>query len=138
MRVYNPNYNPPPRMWYRVGMITNAAGVEINPVSINFDYQSAPNDGDHLYTFLYAAGGETILTLGRSRNANSGIFDMYIDSIIDSAGYDMYNAGTLNDTLVIALANALNHGYHTIEFRVNGKNGASAGYIISTYGMRVR
>ena len=138
MRVYNPNYNPVQRAWYRVGMITNAAGVEIENNSLSSDFQQSANDGDHLYTFVYATGSETTLTIGGTKTANSGIFDLYIDGVLDSAGYDLYAAVTASVRHNIVLANPLNHGYHTIEFRVNGKNGASGDYIVQTYGMRLR
>lgn len=95
-------------------------------------------DGDRLQMFHDGIGNETVLDLGTYKTSGNGIFDIYINGILDSSGYDDYNATSTNTLRNITLTRPIVQGKNTIELRVNGKNALSSGYVVWVLGAGIR
>lgn len=97
-------------------------------------YQVSAADGDKLQMFFICDGTETKLEISTRKQAQFGIFDLYINGVLDSSGYDDYAAVDGDIHREITLTQTIVPGMNTIELRVNGKNAASSGYFIEVYG----
>jgi len=91
-------------------------------------------NGDRIQIFMVARGNETTLNLGTHGLTISGIFDVYINGVLDSAGYDDYLAVPAEIHRIIALTQPIRKGYNVIELRLNGKNALSTGWYVYVYG----
>lgn len=96
--------------------------------------QAVPADGDRLQIFSISQGTETKLEISTWGTNASGIWDLYINGVLDSSGYDDYVADAVDIHREITLTQQIQSGLNTIELRVNGKNVDSAGYNIFVYG----
>lgn len=99
--------------------------------------QDIPANGDRIQMFFIADGTETKLTLGQYKTASSGIFDLYVNGVLDSSGYDNYSSSGVIIQRQITPTQPIVAGLNTIEMRVNGKNASSTNYGISTYGVNI-
>jgi len=102
-------------------------------------YQIVNNvDGDKMFAYFTCKGNETLAYLRHYKDSNSGIFDLYINNVLDSSGYDEYAAVGVSSSLKITLTQLIKKGLNTIEFRVNGKNASSSAYKITIGSMLVQ
>ncbi len=92
--------------------------------------QVIPADGDRLFLYYIADGTETAFDITCRGGTTSAIFDLYINNVLDSAGYDNYLAVAADITRHIILAQPVLQGLNQIELRVNGRNGLSTNYYI--------
>lgn len=99
-------------------------------------YQNAAADGDRMQMFFYARGNETFLDMTTDQNTDRAIWDLYINGVLDSAGYDDYGASDFNVWHII-LTQPIKTGYNVIELRANGKNALSTSYIIAVVGASI-
>jgi hypothetical protein len=129
---------PPTRELYRLSYLLdlNGAEKEINSGSSQ-DRQASNANGDRLYWVVYCTGGETKLYFYVSKASNRAIFDLYINGVLDSSGYDLYSASTLDATITITPTQPIISGVNEIKLVINGKNASSSAYYILGYGMRV-
>lgn len=95
-------------------------------------------NGDYMTFTMYCAGTETHLEISIYKSVSRGIFDIYINGILDSSGYDTYAASGSASILDVLLSQPIIAGWNTIVFKVNGKNASSSGYYINIYGVRLR
>jgi len=101
-------------------------------------YQIVNNvDGDKMFAYFTCKGNETKLYIRSFKDTNSGIWDLYVNNVLDSSGYDSY-AAAVGVSLKITLTQPIKKGLNIIEFRVNGKNASSAGYKITISSMLVQ
>jgi len=77
---------------------------------------------------------ETKLELGNRKDVDCGIFDLYVNNVLDSSEYDDYIAVLEEVYREITLTQPIKKGLNTIELRVNGKNVASSNYAINLGG----
>jgi hypothetical protein len=141
-RAYNPAPFKP-REFTRLGKVVNSVLAEQSIVNNYIGNGTDSNfgvsaNGDRYYFYIICGATETKLDFALTKNNQSGKFDVYINDALDSSAYDMYAAvqgdTSSNVTLTVLPINGLN----TVEFRVNGKNGASGGYTLNIYGVRLR
>lgn len=128
---------PPPWIvnWARPGRLFAADGVTLKVyVQSSYTFQLVPLDGDRLQLFFLSYGNEATLTIGTATSSTRGIFDLYVNGVLDSAGYDDYAAVAGANYRHIILAQPIRVGQNIIELRVNGKNAASTGYYVAVYG----
>jgi hypothetical protein len=97
-------------------------------------FQIAPANGDKLQMFFICDGTETKLEFSDKRLSVSGIFDIYVNGVLDSSGYDDYAAAAADVHREITLSQPIRPGLNTIELRVNGKNVAASSYYVSVMG----
>ena len=110
-------------------------------VLYSYTAQDAAADGDRLQTFLTANGTETKLSVGLFTEDVGGIFDLYINDVLDSSTYDTYSvaSGVLN--LYISLSAGvlpIRVGENKIEFRVNDNNVGSSDFYIEVGGVSIQ
>jgi len=91
-------------------------------------------DGDRAQLFFMCSGVETKLEISNRKLTTAGIWDLYINNVLDSSGYDDYAASAADVHREITLTQAIVSGLNVIELRVNGKNASSSAYNISVYG----
>jgi hypothetical protein len=120
-----------------MGHATNAvpASVQIYFATTDTAY---PGSGGHAYYYIDSNGSELVVNCAISKTSESGIYSLYINGVLDSAGYDFCDAGGVTLQLNITITPKLVTGINTIEFRCTGKNGASTDYSLSCYGVRLR
>lgn len=122
----------------RPSRLYNNGGSLIQIYHREYSESSTPLNGDRYQMFFYARGNEARLNLGTSKGGSKGIFDIYVNGVLDSSGYDDYAGGTTPFYRYIALTQPIQLGYNVIELRVNGKNASSVGYAISVYGASIQ
>ena len=103
-----------------------------------YSTQNNPADGDKLQLFFICDGTETKLEITTRPRSGNGIFDIYINNVLDSSGYDDYSATTITKHTEVTLTQPIKKGLNTIEFRVNGKNAASSGYLCNIVGVSLQ
>jgi len=96
--------------------------------------QDSPLNGDKLQMFFICDGTETKLDMYSVLDINCGIFDLYINNVLDSSSYDEYAAVLAGLDREITLTQPIKNGLNTIELRVNSKNVASSNYAINLGG----
>ncbi len=101
----------------------------------SYDRANTPLDGDKYFAWFYLEGNETKLEISVRKESDKGIFDLYINDVLDSSGYDLYAATGAAAYYEITLAHSVNIGSNKVEIRVNGKNVASSAYQMGIYGM---
>lgn len=121
--------------WSKPSRLYAADGVTLktlNQMALadNHTYQTIAANGDRMQVFLYARGNETILDLTTYRSTNRAIWDLYVNDVLDSAGYDDYGAAAATFRHIV-LTQPIKSGYNVLEFRANGKNAASTDYYIA-------
>lgn len=100
---------------------------------------ASPNaNGDRLQMFFYARGTEVELNISTYKYGDAGIWDLYVNGVLDSSGYDDYAAGHSANTRRITLTERIRRGYNVIEVRVNGKNASSSGYVVGVHGASIQ
>lgn len=109
-----------------------------NNINENFTSASPAVDGDCFQLFFCARGNEVWFSISTYTNLNRPIWDLYVNGILDSAGYDDYTPAAGIQRRYIALTQPIREGYNIIELKVNGKNGASTGFILSVYGASIQ
>lgn len=99
--------------------------------------QAVAADGDRMQMFFYARGDETILDISTDTNTTRAIWDLYVNGVLDSSGYDDYAAAAGHQQRHITLTRPIVAGYNVIELRANGKNALSTDYIIAVIGASI-
>lgn len=131
---------PKTRQFNRCAYMTDSAGTEVKMNSCgSLDRASTVSvNGYKMYYFPFCAGGETTLDIFVSKGSTRPIIDIYVNNVLDSAGYDLYNSSTVDATVTISLTQAIIAGFNEIRIVVNSKNGSSTAYDTAIYGLRVR
>lgn len=131
----------PLRQMTRMGLATNAAGVE-QQINMNWaiasDYNASTANADKAFFYLFCNGAETVLDVQIWAVATGGIFDVYLNDVLDTAGIDTYSAVSTLISVNVALTTDTIPGINTIELRTNGRNGLSGGWVIITIKVRLR
>ena len=127
------------RQFNRCAYLTDSTNVELKMNSCGgLDRAATLGSGHKLYYFPFCVGGETTIDINVSKGSNRCMFDLYINGVLDSSGYDLYNSSTVDATVTISLTQAITAGFNEIRIVVNGKNGSSTGYDPAVYGVRIR
>lgn len=100
--------------------------------------QVTPADGDRLQLFFVCDATETLLEISTLRGTLKGIWDLYVNGILDSSGYDDYGAISLPLHREITLNQPIVARVNTIELRVNGRNALSTNYYLEVFGASVQ
>jgi hypothetical protein len=125
-------------LYTKPSKLMSAASV-LKPLNHNYySFQNVGANGDKLFCYVYCKGSETELNIGSLRGPLSGIYDLYINGLLDSAGYDEYLAAPGNTYTRIILSRPIHRAQNEIEFRVNGRNVLSAGYNIAIMGVSIQ
>lgn len=125
--------------WTRPGRLYASDGTTLKQLRHSTStLQALPANGDKIQMFLLCDGTETQICLTTLRGSTCGIFDLYINDTLDSAGYDQYNAtaGVVHNW--ITTTQQINPGLNLIELRVNNKNVSSSSYAIQVQGLSVQ
>jgi len=121
--------------WTRPGRLYAADGTTLKQLAhVGYTTQIIVANGDRFQLFHLCAGTETKLNLSTYKHNNCGIFDLYVNGVLDSAGYDDYSSVAISVHRDITLTRPIVPGLNTIEFRVNGKNASSTNYLLQIYG----
>ena len=64
------------------------------------DYPDTSENGDEYYFYVYKFSNEAIIDLSYNKNTICGIFDLYINDVLDSSGYDGYAATAYRITTI--------------------------------------
>lgn len=130
---------PKTRQFNRCAYLTDSTDVELKMNSCGgLDRAATLGSGHKLYYYPFCVGGETTIDINVSKGSNRCMFDLYINGVLDSSGYDLYNSSTVDATVTISLTQAIVAGFNEIRIVVNGKNGSSTGYDPAVYGVRIR
>lgn len=86
---------------------------------------------------VLADGTETKLVIGTQKGTGNATWDIYINGVLDSSGYDDYNASSADVTRIITLTQPIKKGWNEIILKVNGKNASSTAYSSNCYGLAV-
>ena len=126
-------------LFARPHTIIAADGITVKQIDhVAYSYQNVAEDGDRLQAEFLARGTELYISIGLSKMAWGGKFDLYVNGVLDTSGTDTYAASPADYIRFITLTEPILPGYNIIELRVNGKNAASGGYIINTYGISLQ
>lgn len=130
---------PKTRQFNRCAYLTDSTNVELKMNSCGgIDRATTLGSGHKLYYYPFCVGGETTIDINVSKGSNRCMFDLYVNNVLDSSGYDLYNSSTVDATVTISLSQAIVAGFNEIRIVVNGKNGSSTGYDPAVYGVRIR
>lgn len=121
--------------WARPGKLLAANGVTLKQMNhAAYTVQTIAENGDRIQLSFICAGNETRLLLSTNKYAARGIFDLYVNNVLDSMGYDDYAASGIDTHRYIVLTQPIRAGQNTIELRVNEKNPSSNSYIVAVFG----
>jgi hypothetical protein len=119
-----------------VRKITNSSGtVRVTAAYGATITQATPGDGHIFYIPVLCRGDETVIVIRESMGTTRGKYDLWINGVLDSSGYDNYNVTSLDNNRQITLTRKILPGLNEIELRVNGKNASSANYNLYIYGV---
>ena len=96
------------------------------------------SDGDYSICSVYKTASESIINIGVRKSSLYGIFDIYINDVLDSSGYDLYASSGSDAMLIVSTTISLISGWNTLKFKINGKNESATRYGIGIYGVRLR
>lgn len=113
----------------RVGKVTTSGGV-IKTLKTDQagTVATTGTDGDKYFVWVYLDGTETKLELSTYKYTSRGIFDIYLNGVLDSSGYDDYASSGAYTQREITLTQTPVAGLNVLEFRVNGKNASATSY----------
>lgn len=114
--------------------MTAAGALKALGYNSNGRYGITTADGDKYQMFFICDGTETLLEITNRKASSEGIFDLYVNGVLDSSGYDDYAAVSADVNREITLTQPVRIGMNTIELRVNGKNVAASEYRVAVYG----
>lgn len=100
---------------------------------VGYSTQAVAADGDRFFLYYICKGDETMLSISTRKTTISGIFELWVNGELDTAGLDDYAAVAANVHRYIALTKLPHPGFNVLELRVNGKNGASGGFGVGVY-----
>lgn len=100
--------------------------------------QAVPADGDRLQLEYFLDGTETLFEISTNMISGAAKWDLYVNSVLDSSGYDDYDGAGAVASREITLANPVRYGHNRVELRVNGKNALSSGYTVQVYGASIQ
>jgi len=86
---------------------------------------------------ILADGTETRIAIGTRKDGDCGVFDLWINDVLDSSGYDDYAAVAADITRIITVTQPIRKGWNKIVLKMNGKNAASAAFSLNVYGIGV-
>jgi hypothetical protein len=82
--------------------------------------------GDRYQTNVYLEGGTYTFEIYGIKTTTCGIFDLYVDGVLISAGNDWYSASTVYDQVLdITNVSVIGNGYHLIEMVISGTSHTS-------------
>lgn len=117
---------------------TTAAGALVAIDNSIGNADSLSGDTLKLIYYFVCVGGETKLDILYYKCPTCGKFDVFLNGISDSTGYDTYGAGFAGASTIVTLTKIPIPGLNTVEFRINGKNVASTGFSIIISVVRLR
>jgi hypothetical protein len=134
--VINKKYILPIINSTNISKIIKQDGVTLSQIGQNSlgCYNVNAADGDNLFCYFSCVGNESLLELRTFKNTTSGIFDIYINELLHSSGYDDYNATGIAINREINVANKISRGNNVIKIKINGKNALSSNYNIQVLG----
>ncbi len=139
VKVYSDIYKPRMRSFFQPSYLYNSSLVEKQLKSANAIHaQISAANGDILIIPVFCAGGESILEISYNKDNLRGIFDLYINGVLDSGGYDGYAAAYTTAFISITLSKAINEGWNEIKLIINGKNASSTAYYYNICGVRLK
>lgn len=97
---------------------------------------AAQNDVYILY--FICDGTETKLEITTYKMTDKGIWDLWVNGILDSSGYDDYAAAGAQVNRSITLTEQIRPGINTVELKASSKNAASSNYEIRITGASVQ
>ncbi len=132
--------------WSRPSLLLSSVNVQKNlnhadltgAETFSYTLQETAANGDKFYAFFYCDGTETTLDMTTRGDTATGKFDLYVNGILDSSGYDEYLAAAAIVDHHIVLSQPIVKGNNEISLHVNGKNAASTDYFIQIFGMSLR
>jgi len=92
-------------------------------------------DEYEIYTDLILDGTETHLVIGTVVGPLKPIWDLYINGVFDSSGYDDYAASSDDKTTDVTVTQPLRKQHNEIMIKINGKNASSTAYDLNIYGI---
>ena len=133
-------FNLPSRLYANDGTTLKVLQYSETPTATTKTYsiQQTPANGDRFQIFFVCDGTETKLELGNRKDVDCGIFDLYVNGVLDSSGYDDYIAVLEEVYREITLTQPIKKGLNTIELRVNSKNVASSNYKLKIWGASIQ
>lgn len=138
VKEYADLYRPKVCTLFRATKAYTSADVEKALQNIGYDIQTSAADGDYCIIPVYCVNNETIMDLSWQKAASRGIFNIYINNVLDSSGYDGYAASATALASSITLTQPLLSGWNEIKIKINGKNASAIGYNFNIYGVRIR
>jgi len=95
-------------------------------------------DGNKYFLYFMADGTETQLQITTLKGTDAPKWDLYVNGVLDSSGYDDYANPAANISRPITLTQPIINGKNTIELRINGKNAASTDYLLLVKGASIQ
>lgn len=137
--IQNPSGEAAIVTYSNISKVTNSADAIKTILNSSNGRNSGTNaDGYKFYIFLCAAGGETELSVNTKSGTTRGIYDLYVDNVLHTAGLDDYAASAADVNRQFVLSPALAAGNHTIKLQVNGKNALSTAYNLYVQGVSIQ
>lgn len=112
------------------------AGLNVTAIP-GYDRPITEENLSSLVFFIPASGNETTVTILHHTSSDRPIFDLYINDVLDSSGYDQYSASDVHNLITVTPINTINRGWNKITLKCNGKNASSTGYKMYVAGVRL-
>lgn len=138
VKTYADQYSPAINNFYTPWKLYSGADVEKSIKRYGTCYQNANADGDYFLFKIWCIGNETVLDLSWQKGPACGIFDIYLNDVLDSSSYDGYSGTSPNTLTSITLTRNVIPGMNVFKFKVNGKNASSTAYQFTAYGVSLR
>lgn len=129
-------YRPQPGSVFFPTYLYTSGGAKKAIYTYQYHSQVSAVNGDYFIIPVYCSGSETIIDLNLYKMSDGGKFDLYINDVLDSSGYDGYASSPAYAVTSISLTQAVTAGWNTIKIVLNGTNGSS--YYFKTGGVRLR
>lgn len=98
----------------------------------SYVYHATPANADSFGVSVWTQQGTYDLKCRSPKAANKGIMELFVDGVSQGT-IDMYDAtGFLYDAIWRSIK--LEEGNHTLQLKVNSKNGSSSSYVMLVYG----
>lgn len=121
----------------RLNKIINNSTIKVVSIGSYDTIMDSPAINDRYQFRIYAIGNETKLSFSNNKFNTRAVYDLYINGVRDSGGYDDYTSTSTNAQREVTLSNSLIAGYNLIELVVIGKSSFSSNYSLACYGMRL-
>ena len=126
--------NRPLVRYSNIHKITSSAGALKGISHTIYGRQNAvPAIGDLSYIDFYCDGTETILQIDNHKAQDCAKWDLWVNGVQDSTGYDDYAAAS-DVHRAITLTQPIIQGVNTLILKATTKNAGSSNYNIQVYG----